>query len=97
LSCIKINYDFNHQNGSHRASFKIRENSVHAFESDGYYARVEQTFIREDNTLSEILENPALLSTPKLTEVNWNTPFHQRQCLEPRWMLGYSTVLYFVS
>jgi len=65
LSCIKINYDFNHQNGSHRASFKIRENSVHAFESDGYYARVEQTFIREDNTLSEILENPALLSTPK--------------------------------
>jgi len=65
LSCIKINYDFNHQNGSHRASFKIRENSVHTFESDGYYARVEQTFIREDNTLSEILENPALLSTPK--------------------------------
>ena len=65
LSCIKINYDFNHQNGSHRASFKIRENSVHAFEADGYYARVEQTFIREDNTLSEILENPALLSTPK--------------------------------
>lgn len=65
LSCIKINYDFNHQNGSHRQSFRIRENPVHAFEHDGYYARVEQTFYREDNTLKEIWENPALLSTPK--------------------------------
>jgi YD repeat-containing protein len=65
LSCIKINYDFNHQNGSHRQSFRLRENRVHAFEYDGYYARVEQTLIREDNTLKEILENPALLSIPK--------------------------------
>ncbi|NJM45130.1 MAG: Rieske 2Fe-2S domain-containing protein [Alkalinema sp. RU_4_3] len=65
LSCIKINYDFNHQNGSHRASFKIRENPIHTFEEDGYRARVELTFLREDNTLSEILENPALFSIPK--------------------------------
>jgi len=76
LSCIKINYDFNHQNGSHRASFRIRENPVHAFENEGYYARVEQTFIRENNTLSEILENPALLSTPKTyrSELEYNFP-----------------------
>jgi phenylpropionate dioxygenase-like ring-hydroxylating dioxygenase large terminal subunit len=65
LQCIKINYDFNHQNGSHRASFQIRDNIVHGFKHDGYYAKVEQTFIREDNTFKEILENPALLSTPK--------------------------------
>lgn len=65
LNCIKINYDFNHQNGSHRNSFRIRDNPVHSFEADGYYARVEQTFIREDNSLQDILENPALLSTPK--------------------------------
>jgi phenylpropionate dioxygenase-like ring-hydroxylating dioxygenase large terminal subunit len=76
LSCIKINYDFNHQNGSHRASFKIRENQVHAFEADGYRARVEQTFLREDNTLGEILENPALLSTPKAynSELEYSFP-----------------------
>ena len=76
LSCIKINYDFNHQNGSHRASFKIRENSVQAFEADDYYARVEQTFLRENNTLSEILENPALLSTPKMysSELEYTFP-----------------------
>ena len=65
LSCIKINYDFNHQNGSHRESFRIQENPVHAFEADGYFARVEQDFIREKNTLKEILGNPALLSIPK--------------------------------
>jgi phenylpropionate dioxygenase-like ring-hydroxylating dioxygenase large terminal subunit len=65
LDCIKINYDFNHQNGSHRASFKVRENQVHHFEGNGCYARVEQTLFRENNTLSEMLENPALLSTPK--------------------------------
>ncbi len=65
LNCIKINYDFNHQNGSHRNSFRIRDNPVHSFEADGYYARVEQTFIRENNSLQDILENPALLSTPK--------------------------------
>jgi phenylpropionate dioxygenase-like ring-hydroxylating dioxygenase large terminal subunit len=65
LSCIKINYDFNHQNGSHRKSFRIRDNPVHKFEPDGYFAKVEQTFIRESNTLKEILANPALLSTPQ--------------------------------
>jgi phenylpropionate dioxygenase-like ring-hydroxylating dioxygenase large terminal subunit len=65
LNCIKINYDFNHQNGCHRSSFKIRENPIHTFEEDGYRARVELTFLREDNTLGEILENPALLSIPK--------------------------------
>ncbi len=76
LNCIKINYDFNHQNGSHRASFKIRENPVHTFEEDGYRARVEQTFLREDNTLGEILENPALLSTPKAyrSELEYSFP-----------------------
>ena len=76
LSCIKINYDFNHQNGSHRASFKIVENPVHTFEEDGYHARVEQTFIRENNTWGEMLENPALLSTPKFykSELEYTFP-----------------------
>ena len=65
LSCIKINYDFNHQNGVHRDIFKIRENPVQTFDKEGYYARVVQTFFREDNTMGEILQNPSLLSLPK--------------------------------
>lgn len=51
LKCIKINYDFNHQNGTHRETFRIKDNPVESFEKDGYYAKVIQTFIREDNTL----------------------------------------------
>lgn len=65
LKCIKINYDFNHQNGVHRDTFRIKDNPVESFEKDGYYAKVVQTFIREDNTLKEILQNPSLISFPK--------------------------------
>ncbi len=65
LSCIKINYDFNHQNGVHHDIFKIRDNPVQTFDKEGYYARVVQTFFREDNTIVEIWQNPSLLSLPK--------------------------------
>lgn len=65
LNCIKINYDFNHQNGVHRDIFRIRENPVESFEQDGYSARVVQSFLREENSLSEVLKNPSLLTLPK--------------------------------
>ena len=65
LTAIKINYDYNHQNGTHRRNFKIQANPIHSFEEDGYYAKVEQTFLRADNTLSDIWENPGLLMLPK--------------------------------
>lgn len=31
LDCIRINYDFNHQNGVHRDTFRIRDNPVQLF------------------------------------------------------------------
>ncbi len=65
LSAIKINYDYNHQNGTHRESFQIQDNPVHSFETDDYYAKVQQTFIRGENSLREKVENPALLAFPK--------------------------------
>jgi phenylpropionate dioxygenase-like ring-hydroxylating dioxygenase large terminal subunit len=65
LKCIKINYDYNHQNGVHRDIFRIKENPVESFKKDGYYAKVVQTFIREENTFEEILQNPSLLVFPK--------------------------------
>lgn len=65
IDCIRINYDFNHQNGVHRDNFRIIENPVRAFETDGYYARVVQTFLRAKNTLAEISQNPALLTLPQ--------------------------------
>lgn len=66
LSNLKINYDYNHQNGTHSETFKIKENPIHLFEENGYYTKVVQEFIRDDNTLSEILQQPALLTTPKV-------------------------------
>lgn len=66
LSNLKINYDFNHQNGTHRESFQIKDNPIHHFETDGLYAQVVQEIIREDNTLREFVQNPALLTTPKV-------------------------------
>ena len=65
LTAIKINYDYNHQNGTHRENFQIRDNPVHSFEEDEYYAKVRQTFIRAENSFSDIVENPALLTLPK--------------------------------
>ena len=65
IDCIKINYDFNHQNGVHRDNFRIIANPVKTFETEGYYARVVQTFLREKNTLAEISQNPALLTLPQ--------------------------------
>ncbi|MDJ0592586.1 MAG: Rieske (2Fe-2S) protein [Pleurocapsa sp. MO_226.B13] len=65
LDCIRINYDFNHQNGVHRDNFRIVGNPVKNFEPNGYQARVVQTFLREKNTLTEILQNPSLLTLPQ--------------------------------
>ncbi len=65
LKCIKINYDFNHQNGTHSDTFRIKQNPLESFEKDGYYAKVVQTFVREDNTFGELLQNPSLLTFPK--------------------------------
>lgn len=65
LSNLLLNYDFNHQNGTHRELFKIKANKIISFEHDGNYAKVEQEFIRDENTLSELLSNPALLFMPK--------------------------------
>ena len=64
IDCIRINYDFNHQNGVHRDNFRIIGNPVKSFEPDGYQAKVSQTFIREKNTFTEIIENPSLLALP---------------------------------
>ena len=76
LNSIKINYDFNHQNGVHRNIFRIKDNPVQSFDSDGYYARVVQTFLRENNTLDEIFQNPPLLTLPKqiVNELEYNFP-----------------------
>lgn len=65
LTNLLISYDYNHQNGTHREVFKIRTNHISSFEENGYYPKVVQEFIRDNNTLNEIIKNPVLLTMPK--------------------------------
>ncbi|GFE70442.1 Rieske (2Fe-2S) protein [Chroococcus sp. FPU101] len=65
LSNLLINYDYNHQNGTHRESFKIKDVAVSDYEEQGYTTKLSQTITRDENTLQEIINNPALLIIPK--------------------------------
>ncbi|PHM06401.1 Rieske (2Fe-2S) protein [Nostoc sp. 'Peltigera malacea cyanobiont' DB3992] len=60
LSNLMVNYDYNHQNGTHKELFKITSCNVSHFEEKGYSATVKQELTRANNTLGEILKNPIL-------------------------------------
>lgn len=66
LSNLMVNYDYNHQNGTHKELFQITSCKVSSFEENGYYAKVEQALTRAENTLGEIIKNPALGTLPKV-------------------------------
>ncbi|MCF4966576.1 Rieske (2Fe-2S) protein [Nostoc sp. CMAA1605] len=65
LDSISINYDYNHQSGTHRDLFGIKANRIPLFEYDGYWAKVVQELDREDTTWNDILRNPVILTAPK--------------------------------
>lgn len=65
LSSLMVNYDYNHQNGTHKELFRITECNVSSFEENGYYAQVKQEIKRANNTLLEIIKNPVLGILPK--------------------------------
>ncbi|MEM1167899.1 MAG: Rieske 2Fe-2S domain-containing protein [Cyanobacteria bacterium P01_H01_bin.35] len=66
LRSMLVNYDYNHQNGTHKDLFKITSCDVKSYQTDGYYAKVEQQITRAENTLGEILKNPALKIIPRV-------------------------------
>jgi hypothetical protein len=65
LKCLKINYDFNHAIATHREPFKFRKIEIKDYQENGYYPKLNQEITRADNTLIEIIKNPAFLTTPK--------------------------------
>ncbi|WP_414550823.1 Rieske 2Fe-2S domain-containing protein [Anabaena sp. CCY 0017] len=65
LSSLMVNYDYNHQNGTHKELFRITDCNVISFEKNGYYAKVKQQINRANNTLGEIIKNPVLSILPK--------------------------------
>ncbi len=66
LTSLMINYDYNHQNGTHREVFKIESNKIPVFEENGYYTKVIQELFRAKYTPKEFLQNPVLLTVPKV-------------------------------
>jgi phenylpropionate dioxygenase-like ring-hydroxylating dioxygenase large terminal subunit len=66
LSSLMVNYDFNHQNGTHRELFRIVKNEIPQFEENGYYTKVTQDLYKASNSLREILRDPVLLTVPKV-------------------------------
>ncbi|MEH1889167.1 MAG: hypothetical protein V7K92_06750 [Nostoc sp.] len=66
LTNLMVNYDYNHQNGTHKELFKITSCHVSYFEEKGYDATVKQELTRTNNTLGEIIKNPILGIFPKI-------------------------------
>jgi phenylpropionate dioxygenase-like ring-hydroxylating dioxygenase large terminal subunit len=75
LTNLMINYDYNHQNGTHRDVFKIKAIEVSDYEENGYSTKLVQKVIKDDNTLGEILSNPILLTVPKTWFNNFEYAF----------------------
>lgn len=66
LDSLLINYDHNHQNGTHRDMFRVKSCRAEFIEQDGIYAKVAQTAEVADYTPEEISANPTLGTFPKV-------------------------------
>ena len=66
LSCLMINYDHDHQNGTHREFFKCKSCRAEFIEKNGIYARVAQTVEKDDYRPEEIAANPMLGAIPEV-------------------------------
>ncbi|MGP1382679.1 MAG: Rieske 2Fe-2S domain-containing protein [Thainema sp.] len=68
LSSLMINYDHDHQNGTHREFFKVKSTRSTFLEKDGIYAKVSQVAEKDDYTAEEIEANPMLGAIPEVME-----------------------------
>jgi phenylpropionate dioxygenase-like ring-hydroxylating dioxygenase large terminal subunit len=71
LSNLLVNYDYNHQNGTHREMFRLNDIQVSNYLENGYYTTLKQHVQRDENTFAEIVKNPTL----KLLPSNWTNDF----------------------
>lgn len=85
---LLINYDYNHQNGTHRELFGIKANRIPVFEKEGYWAKVVQELDRHDPTLADICRNPVILSAPKTYTSTLEYAFPSLTTFKTRFALG---------
>ncbi len=76
LTCLKINYDFNHVLGTHRDLLKFDTLKVRDYQINGYWTKVTQEVSLKQNNFSEIVKDPTLLISPKkyINEFLYNFP-----------------------
>ncbi|HAZ44551.1 MAG TPA: Rieske (2Fe-2S) protein [Cyanobacteria bacterium UBA11369] len=88
LDNLLINYDYNHQNGTHRELFGIKANRIPLFEQEGYWAKVVQELERDDATFEDIRRNPAVLLAPKTYTGTLEYAFPTLTTFKTRFPLG---------
>lgn len=88
LDNLLINYDYNHQNGTHRELFGIKANRIPVFEHEGYWAKVVQELDRDDATFNDIRRNPAVLLAPKTYTGTLEYAFPALTTFKTRFPLG---------
>ncbi len=88
LNNLLINYDYNHQNGTHRELFGIKANRIPLFEQEGYWAKVVQELERNDATFEDIRRNPAVLLAPKTYTGTLEYAFPTLTTFKTRFPLG---------
>jgi nitrite reductase/ring-hydroxylating ferredoxin subunit len=71
LNNLLVNYDYNHQNGTHRDMFRIKDIQVSEYLEAGNCTTLKQHVQRDRNTITEILKKPIL----KLLPESWTNEF----------------------
>lgn len=70
LSLLLNMHDYNHQNGTHRELFEIKEVQVKRFIDEGLHSHAYLSQPRKQPSFREILKNPAQLAMPKVLEAH---------------------------
>jgi phenylpropionate dioxygenase-like ring-hydroxylating dioxygenase large terminal subunit len=68
LSMLLNMHDYNHQNGTHREMFRIKEVQFERFVDKGHYSEAFMRMPKASPTRSEVLKNPTVLMMPKTIE-----------------------------
>ena len=68
-------HDYNHQNGTHRDTFKITEVQFEKFIDDGYHSDAYYDMPTAPSSLREKLQNPALLMMPEVLSAHLENHF----------------------
>ncbi|WP_041763040.1 Rieske 2Fe-2S domain-containing protein [[Leptolyngbya] sp. PCC 7376] len=84
LRSLMINYDHNHQNGTHREFFKCKSCQSKFVEKNDIYAKVAQTVEKDHYTPEEIATNPMLGAIPEVMHnfLEYVFPSTQFFCLQ---------------